>query len=108
MCKVTKDLPGCIVSGDTLPAITYTVTEDGVPANLLGAHITIIFKGSTGKTLKIVEGEGITITEGANGQFRIDSISRLTLPPGKYSGDVVIDYANGEQYTDVTLILTVV
>lgn len=63
------------VKGDTFKGLTVTITKNSAPVDLTGAAIAIQFKtgskvGYVSKSLSV--GNGITITDAANGVFKIE------------------------------------
>jgi len=78
--------------GDTFDAVTMTYSVDGTPVDLSGVGVEINMwwrygspTGTVSKEFSI--GSGITLTDGANGEFQID--------------DFVIDLDVGVHYFDI-------
>lgn len=77
------------VKGDTLDEVVFTILEDGSPIDLTGYDIKIMFKKYpilvSSLTLEI--GSGITVTDAAQGQFKIDE-QVISLDVGQYFYDI--------------------
>jgi len=88
------------VRGDTIPELSFTLTETvGMSTSaidLTGADIKVQFRlRSTVVTKEI--GDGVTVTDAEEGQFKIDSFTLTTV--GRWSYDVQITFADAEVQT---------
>jgi|TARA_R110002153_G_scaffold136200_1_gene286044 hypothetical protein len=99
--------------GDTSNAVQFTVTEtiSGVTTsvNLTGAVITMqIRKGSTNSLIKELNTvSGITIVDGTNGIFSVDSFL-LDIKPSQYHYDIQFNFVGGVVKTYLKGIFNVV
>lgn len=81
--------------GATSPAITFTCDIEGVPVDLTNCYILCQFKlGRTSNVVLELEtgGNGITITNPAEGVFRIDEIDVLNLDANIYYYDIWLTF----------------
>ena len=104
------------VKGDTYNGVQFQYIKDGVPVDLTGAGIFIDFRypRKTGKLTKALSvGDGITITDAANGEFRIDPFDLVGFEVNKHYYDIQL-VLNGvtktylEGYLEVIQDVTVV
>jgi len=78
------------IHGDTYTGVQFTIYSNSSPLNLSGAAIRMyIRKASKQGTIikKLAIGTGITITNGAGGQFQIDSFL-IDFPAWMYYYDI--------------------
>jgi len=73
-------------SGDTLDQITYRVTVGGIPLDLTNASILVQWRASSGSpvVIEMTVGNGLTITNGPNGEFSVDEQILSVNVPGFY------------------------
>jgi len=86
-------------SGDTWEGAQFTVTKNGAALDLTSATIKSEFrvKTKTGAVkLTLTEVSGITITDAANGVFKLDK-QIITLPADTYHYDIEITLSNGDK-----------
>ena len=96
--------------GDTVKAIGFRLIENGVAVNLAGCALTAKFKLTTSANviaLTLTSGNGLTITDEADGKFRIDAMI-CALPAGDYLYDIEVVFGNGviETWIEGTLTVT--
>jgi len=83
---------GAARRGDTIPERVVTVSQDGAPLDLSGVDIQADFEvGRSRVQLRV--GSGITKTDAAAGQFRIDGFQ--LKQSGTWSYDLQLVYADG-------------
>jgi len=77
-----------IMQGDTLRAQSFRVTINGAAPSSTLASVEIDFRARTSANcqtaLQLTNGNGITITNAALWEFRIDRIAELDLDPAYY------------------------
>ena len=78
--------------GDTIPARTVTVSQDGAPLDLSLIDVESDFLLGR-KRVQLRVGSGITKTNAAAGQFRIDDLKLLQA--GVWSYDLQLVYTDG-------------
>lgn len=85
--------------GTTFRGVEFQVLDDlGAPENITGAIIRCQFraKDKTGRLqVDLSLGDGLTITNGSIGLFRIDQIDILDWPVDTYYFDIPILYPSG-------------
>jgi len=85
---------------------TFVTTTDKNPVNLAGATIRMeIKKTEFDKPVQILtESDGLTITDGANGMFDINS-QIFTIPIDVYQYEIIVTLATGvvKTYVDGTM-----
>lgn len=100
---------------DTIDAIPITITIDGVPLDISGSKIGMWLQRRTDEKGELLSEEqweivkqfdnesngGITITDGANGQFEI-SEQRIDVVEGTYYYDIQIKLPDGSKKTYVS------
>lgn len=95
------------VTGDTFDGAAFTITSTfeavTTPVNLTGCAIKIQYRKSHSSEalVTLVQGQGITITNAALGQFKIDPVL-LNLIPDEYFYDIQITFTSGAIKTFVT------
>jgi hypothetical protein len=88
-----------IVKGSTWGGVTITLerqltTTTTEPINITGAVISLTLKQGT-KTSTLTT----SVIDGLNGVLRINSISRLDLNRGLWSGGLIVLMPNGDLFT---------
>ncbi len=86
------------ISGDTCEEVNFTVTVDAVPLDLTDAEITLTTNPAA---INMSSDGGLTITDAAAGQFRIDS-QIINAPAGNYTYFVKFFLADGTVKTYIT------
>ena len=85
------------IKGDTFDEVEFeTLDEVGDPVPITGANILIQFRkdSKTGAvTLETTELDGITITDDANGLFKLNKF-KCEWTPAKYYWDAQVTFAN--------------
>ena len=83
--------------GDTHDGTSFTVNVNAAPYDLTNVTITAKFKkdSKTGpELLSLSEGNGITVTNAASGQFQIDAFI-VDFPPGTHYYDIQFVQSDG-------------
>jgi hypothetical protein len=82
--------------GTTYDGAEFVITVNGSPLNLVGALATmqLRYKYDTAVIKEFSLGSGLTLTDPANGKLVFDN-QIITIPPGDYKYDILIDLANG-------------
>jgi hypothetical protein len=96
-----------LVSSNTFEAINFTLTDGATPTPnpivITGASIKWTVKATKDSANFIIQrtttNSGITITNGAAGQFTLNKINDFTVPEGDYIHEVEITFTNGERKT---------
>jgi hypothetical protein len=109
----TLCLPGTdgkpIVKGDSWPGFEVVYSIDGSPVDLTDAEIKLNMRvGGARPVWELSVGDGITITDAANGVFVIDSVASLNVPVGTLIGQLEITQASGERNTEILVSMTVI
>jgi len=86
------------ITGDTCEEVNFTVTVDAIPLDLTGAEITLT---TNPPGINMSSDGGLTITDAAAGQFRIDA-QIITAPAGNYTSFIKFFLANGTVKTYIT------
>jgi hypothetical protein len=101
-------IPGPIIKGDTFDAINFTFRVDGSPVDITDAEIKLSMRvGGASPAWILSVGSGITIVNGAAGNYRIDKVQSLNVAIGRLVGQVEITLTNGDRYTDYQIEMTV-
>jgi hypothetical protein len=89
-------------SGDTFLGVEFTMTDSGGSAiNIGGAVIELITSSPFSETLTTIAGGGLTITNGAAGEFKIDE-QRIDWASGNYEYEIIFTFASGRKRTYIT------
>lgn len=77
------------ISGDTFDGVQFTMNLNGVPMSLTDVAIKCDFKkkNTSQLVLSMQVSSGITITDSAAGEFRINAFD-VNLEPGNYEYDI--------------------
>jgi hypothetical protein len=88
--------------GDTFAEVPFQINVNTVPLNLAGALIRMQLRtdygGQVYLELTSVDNDGITITNPANGEFKINQ-TIIDLEAKSYKYDIEITLSNGEVNT---------
>lgn len=85
--------------GDTWQPPTFTGTLDGSPIDLTGSTLAMKARDCDGaEVLSLTSASGITITDAANGVFKIDD-QVLNIAAGVYNYDIQFTLASGDIFT---------
>jgi len=95
-------------SGDTFDGVQFEMVLNEAPMDLTGVAIKLeIKKRNTSKALVTkTNGSGITITDAAAGEFRINAFD-VDLEPGVYEYDVQLTFASGSKKTYIKGLWTI-
>lgn len=93
MAAETYNFPDHI-KNDTFNGVSFTVNVNSSPLNLTSGNIIASFRRGYDDPRTLITGSGITITNEASGQFRIDS-SVINWPAGLYNYDIQITLSTG-------------
>lgn len=91
------------IAGDTIEEIAFTITVDAVALNLTGADIVI---SSQPVGINLAVGAGITVTNAAAGQFKINE-QILPVKAGTYNYYMKFLLSDGTVFTYLTGVWTV-
>jgi hypothetical protein len=87
-------------SGDTFLGVTFTMKDEHAAAiNIAGA--TIILQTSSPNVQTLSVGNGITITNGAGGVFKIDE-QVISWGAGNYEYEINFTFTSGRKRTYIT------
>lgn len=77
--------------GDTWDGVMFNVTVNNTAFNMANSAVLCQFKtnASVNAALTLATGNGITLLDGANGQFKLDA-QVIDIPTGVYLYDVQI------------------
>lgn len=82
--------------------------ETGDPLQLSGASVSLIAKRAGQVVMSKVTGDGITITDAADGRIEITLDAQDTdLPSGRYATELLIEDADGNRYVAGQSTLTI-
>jgi hypothetical protein len=88
--------------GDTFTEVPFQINVNSVPLDLTGAVIRMQLRTDYGGDIYLdltsVDSNGITITNAANGEFKINQMI-IELESFAYKYDIQITLANGEVKT---------
>ena len=97
--------------GDTFAEVPFQINVNAVPLNLSGALIRMQLRTDYGGTVYLeltsVNNNGITITNAANGEFKINE-TIIDLEARAYKYDIEITLSNGEVNTWISGVFSVV
>lgn len=109
-------IPGLIIQNNTWNGVQFTMTDDttGNPIDITLAQFTLQMKLQSTNQNSILfktnpgAGEyGITITDAANGVFKIDKVQILGADIGTHEGILVATFSGGDVYSQCIVELTV-
>jgi archaellin len=91
------------INGDTIDEIAFTVTINSTPLDLTGAEIVLSAQASAAgqAVISLSEGAGLTITNAAAGQFKVDS-QIISAAPGNYDYFIKFKLATGAVKTYIS------
>ena len=97
--------------GDTFAEVPFQINVNTAPLNLSGALIRMQLRTDYGGTVyqefTSVNDEGITITNAANGEFKINE-TIINLEARAYKYDIEITLSNGEVNTWISGVFSVI
>lgn len=92
-----------LVENDTFNAILLRLTDgNNNPIDITGQTITWTVSPTKDSSTFVIQKSttsGITITDGADGQLRIDQINNFNVPEGEYIHQVKFVYTSGKTKT---------
>lgn len=81
--------------GVTFDGLSYRMTVDGAPTNLIGAQIYMVITNSSNLPVAYFNvGSGIAITDGADGRFVLLPFN-IVYPVGNYNYSMTFTFSNG-------------
>jgi hypothetical protein len=97
--------------GDTFAEVPFQINVNTVPLNLAGALIRMQLRTDYGgivyQEFTSINNEGITITNAANGEFKINE-TIINLDSRAYKYDIEITLSNGEVNTWISGVFSVI
>ena len=90
-----------IYNGDTYDGVTFTITINGSPANLVGSSIKMHVreKREYDPVIELELDSGLTLVDAANGKFKIDEQIFSVVDPKSYKYDIEIIFSTGRKKT---------
>lgn len=87
-------------SGDTFLGVEFTMKDEHLtPLNIVGAAIQLVTASPHVQTLTV--GDGITITNGASGIFKVDE-QIIDWVSGNYEYEIIFTFTSGRKRTYIT------